>query len=168
MGTCTNCGTEIKEGARICHSCGSPYSPQQQSPQQQASPQQASPQQAGPTGQPAAPLQQPPAGPTTWQTPQSFGPGGAARAVPTDGQAIASLVCGILGIFFVPIILPIVAIVLGKTSMNRIKASEGALQGHQIAMAGFIVGIVGVVLGVIFIGLFVLFMGALFTSGGGF
>lgn len=162
MGTCTNCGTEVKEGARICHSCGSPYAPQQRAPQQPP------PQQPGPTGQPPVPPQQPLAGPSTWQTPQSFGPGGTTSVAPTDGQAIASLVCGILGIFIFPIILPIVAIVLGKSSMKRIEASGGALQGRQLAKAGFIIGIVGVVLGVIFIALFVLFMGALFTSGGGF
>lgn len=157
MATCTNCGTEIKEGARICHSCGSPYSPQQPPPQQ-----------PGLTGQPAAPISQPPAGPTTWQTPQSFGPGGTVSVAPTDGQAIASLVCGILGLVFCPVILSIVAIVLGKSSMTRIQASGGAVQGHQLAKAGFIIGIVGLVLGVV--GLIFLFvvMGAVFTSGGGF
>lgn len=161
MGTCTNCGTEVPEGARICRSCGSPYSPKQQAPQQPP------PQQPGPTGQPAAPIQQPPAGPTTWQTPQSFGPGGTVSVAPTDGQAIASLVCGILGIFFCPVILSIVAIVLGKSSMTRIEASGGALQGHQLAKAGFIVGIVGVVLGVLAVIGFILLFGGL-VAGGGF
>jgi len=160
MGTCTNCGTEVREGARICGSCGSPYSPSQQTPEQQS-------QQPGPTVQPAAPGQPPSAGPATWQTPQSFGPGGTvSTAPPTDGQAIASLVCGIVGFLVFPIILHIVAIVLGKSSMKRIDASAGALQGRQLAKAGFIIGIVGVVIGVLAIGALILFMGALIAGGG--
>jgi hypothetical protein len=64
----------------------------------------------------------------------------------TDGQAIAALVLGILGIVVCPIVLSIIAIVIGRQSMKRIEASGGMLEGHQMAKAGWILGIVGLIL----------------------
>ncbi len=80
---------------------------------------------------------------------------------PTDGQATAALVLGILslvGVFCygVPsLIIGPIAIYLGLHSRNRIRASGGALGGHGLAMAGWICGVVGVVLGALYVSIFV-------------
>lgn len=74
----------------------------------------------------------------------------------TDGQAVAALVCGIIGLVACPVIFSVIAMVLGKQSEKRILASGGTLTGDQMAKAGWILGIVGVVLSVIAIGIFVI------------
>ncbi|WP_206427345.1 DUF4190 domain-containing protein [Clostridium rectalis] len=74
----------------------------------------------------------------------------------TDGMAIASLVCGIVGLvfLFMPIvyglgIIPaILAIVFGNISKGKIRKDPN-LDGYGMAKAGFICGVVGVVLVVI-------------------
>jgi hypothetical protein len=72
---------------------------------------------------------------------------GAGGPPATDGQAIAALVCGILG--FVCIIPAIVAIVLGAMSRGRIERSNGQLKGQGMATAGMILGIVSIVAGIL-------------------
>jgi hypothetical protein len=69
----------------------------------------------------------------------------------THGKATAALVCGIVGLFVCPIILSIVAIVLGTTAQKEIQASGGALTGEGMARAGVILGIIGIVLGVLWV-----------------
>lgn len=57
----------------------------------------------------------------------------------TSGLAIASLICGLLGLvlaFFTGI----PAIITGHMAMSRIKASGGAIGGHGMALAGTILG----------------------------
>ncbi|HVF12432.1 MAG TPA: DUF4190 domain-containing protein [Actinomycetota bacterium] len=83
-------------------------------------------------------------------------------------MAIASRVCGILGVTFFPVVLSIVAIVLGKQARDRIAASDGALDGLQFANAGFILGIVGLVLGVLAIVVVLAVFGAIFSGAVGF
>jgi predicted acyltransferase len=74
---------------------------------------------------------------------------GASGPPKADGSAIASLVCGIVGLFcFIP---AIVAIVLGASSKRRIDQSNGQLTGGGMATAGLVLGIVGVALGVIYV-----------------
>ena len=63
----------------------------------------------------------------------------------TEGLAIASLVCGIVGLIAVPLLPSIIAIVLGRQARTRIEESRGELEGAGLAKAGFILGIVGVV-----------------------
>jgi fatty acid desaturase len=82
----------------------------------------------------------------------------------TEGRAFASLVVsvaaavivlalGTVGIFFGPLFLPIgvgvigmvagpVAYFLGKSALNRIDESKGALAGRSMAVAGWVVAIV--------------------------
>lgn len=62
----------------------------------------------------------------------------------TDGYAVASLVCGLVGFLFcgIPAIL---AIVFGTVSLGRIKQDPG-LDGSGMAVAGRILGIVWVAL----------------------
>lgn len=78
--------------------------------------------------------------------------GTAVVAVPpgkhTEGFAIASLTCGIVGLFAVPIVGSILAIVFASTARKRI-AQDSNLTGADMARAGMIIGWIGVVLGIV-------------------
>lgn len=146
MPYCTHCGAEMADDARICPNCNRPVQAQPPPP-------------VPPVGQPsevppAAPGQAVPSGPQTFP-----GPPVAARR--TDGAAVTSLVLGILGIVFCPLILSIPAIIVGRSSERRIRESGGLLDGEGLAKAGWITGIVGTVLGVIYVAIMVLFLGAI-------
>jgi hypothetical protein len=69
-----------------------------------------------------------------------------AQAAATPGEATASLVLGIVGIFICPIICSILAIVYGIKAKNMIDASGGYMGGRGVAQAGLVLGIVGMVL----------------------
>lgn len=149
MRSCGNCGSEVPDGARICPTCGHPVG-------------------SSSKDQPSI------ASPSPWPAPRAPASAPSEVAQPvypsrrTDGMAIASMVCGILGVIFFPVglsvVLSIVAIVLGKQSRDRIHASDGALNGHQFANAGFILGIVGLVLGVLAIIVVLALFGAFFSG----
>jgi hypothetical protein len=66
----------------------------------------------------------------------------------TSGKATASLVCGIVSFLCCPIILSVLAIVLGNQAKNEIDANP-ALGGRGLAQAGIILGIISLVLGAI-------------------
>jgi len=83
-----------------------------------------------PAPPPPPPLPQPPA--------PSYG-APAPSASKTNGLAVASLVCGIVGCFTVT---AIVAIVLGFIARNQIEQSGGTQQGSGMALAGIILGFV--------------------------
>lgn len=68
----------------------------------------------------------------------------------TEGFAIASLVCGIVGFFGVPIVGSILAIVFASTARKRI-AQDANLGGADMARAGMIIGWIGLILGIIII-----------------
>jgi hypothetical protein len=126
-----------------------------------------------PSGYPPPPAGSAPVAPPTW-SPGAYPayPGGSAAAYAypgsagTDGYAIASLVCSIIGLpaafcYGIPAIaLGLVGFFLGRSSLKRIRASGGFKAGQRIATAGWIVGIIAAVLGVLsaifFIGIFVL------------
>ena len=78
--------------------------------------------------------------------PQQPGYGGGSSS---NGKATGSLICGILGILFCPIILSIPAIILGYQARKEIDASQGRQQNRGLATAGIITGWVGVVYGVL-------------------
>jgi hypothetical protein len=65
----------------------------------------------------------------------SSAPGAPAK---TSGLAIASLVCGILGLFSCGIT-ALVGLVLGIVAMSKIKSSQGRLTGNGLAIAGICV-----------------------------
>ena len=62
----------------------------------------------------------------------------------TDGLAIASLICGIVGIvcFCLGVILGPTAAIMGFISRQRIVSSGGTLGGGGLAIAGLILGVV--------------------------
>ena len=63
----------------------------------------------------------------------------------TPGNAIASLVLGILGLVLCPIICSVLAIVFGQQARGQIERDPN-LTGAGLAQAGYIMGIVGLVL----------------------
>ena len=86
-------------------------------------------------------------------------PGGAR---PTESSAIVSLVLGIAGIFVLPLILSVPAIIVGKSAQRKIAASGDTLGGAELAKAGVVTGWIGVGLAVLGMIIFVIFvLGAL-------
>ena len=76
--------------------------------------------------------------------PPGYGGWGPAPQSRTNGMAIASLVCGIVGCFYgVPAIL---AIVFGFVARGQIKREPQ--QGSGMALAGIILGIAWIVIGI--------------------
>ena len=83
--------------------------------------------------------------PASGYPPPASGYPGAAPAAGTNGLAIASLVCSVVGV--VCGIGSILGIVLGIIAMNQIKRTGQG--GRGLALAGIIVGAVLLALGVI-------------------
>src|SRR5580698_6750715 len=74
-----------------------------------------------------------PSGAAPYGQPIYVTPGGAS----TNGLAVASLVCSIVGFFFITFI---VAIVLGFVARTQIRNSGGRQKGDGLAIAGIIIG----------------------------
>jgi Domain of unknown function (DUF4190) len=68
---------------------------------------------------------------------------------PTNGQAIASLVLGIVGLAVLPLIPSILALVFGYISKGQIDRSGGAQEGRGYAIAGIVLGWVGIAFGIL-------------------
>jgi hypothetical protein len=63
----------------------------------------------------------------------------------TSGAAVASLVCGVLSVSFLPIILPgIAAVVCGHLARSQIRKGGGQVLGEGMATAGLVTGYFGV------------------------
>lgn len=88
----------------------------------------------------------------------SYRPPGAA---PTNGYAIASLVLGVVGIFLVPVVGSILALVFGYMARTEIDRSGGAEGGRGLAIAGIVLGWVGIVVGILLLLLFFLVLASL-------
>ncbi|MEU1351175.1 DUF4190 domain-containing protein [Streptomyces sp. NPDC005775] len=63
----------------------------------------------------------------------------------TNGFAVASLICGIIGLLFFGIILGPVAIVLGVVALRQVSAKGG----NGMAKAGVVLGVIDLVLVVV-------------------
>lgn len=83
-------------------------------------------------------------------------PSAASSGARTNGLAIAGLVCGIVGVFFLSIILGPLAIIFGAVALRQ-RAVKG---GGGMAKAAVILGIVDVILFIVLI--------AVAASSGGF
>jgi hypothetical protein len=79
---------------------------------------------------------------------------------PNSTKAIVSLVSGIIGIFLIPFIGSIVAVVSGHMAKREIRDSAGTLGGDGLATAGLILGYAGLVLWICIICLVVAFFGS--------
>ena len=95
------------------------------------------------------PQPQQPTGPGGWhQTPD----GRWVQTGPTSsGKATASLVLGILGLVFCPLICSVLALVFGYQARNEIDGSGGQISGRGNAKAGIVLGWVGVVICALFV-----------------
>ena len=82
-------------------------------------------------------------------------------AKPTSTTAIVSLVSGILGWTFVPVLGSVLAIICGHMARGEIKRSNGTLEGDGLAIAGLVLGWINVVLCVLAVAAVVLFFGGL-------
>ena len=107
--------------------------------------------------QPGPEQQQPP--------PQSTAPGGWTQTADgrwvqtgggSSGKATASLVLGILGLIFCPLICSVLALVFGYQARNEIDGSGGRITGRGSATAGIVLGWVGVAICVLFLILIVI------------
>lgn len=94
------------------------------------------------------------------QPPQATAPGGWTQTPdgrwvqsgPTSsGKATASLVLGILGLVFCPLICSVLALVFGYQARNEIAGSSGRISGRGSATAGIVLGWVGVAICVLFL-----------------
>ena len=122
--TCRHCGATIAAGAKFCPACGAVQPPD--------------PVAGGMPGYVPAPQSLPTAA-------QSGAPS-APRS--TNGLAIASMVLGIVWVWWIGSIL---ALIFGYVAKGQINASGGAQGGKGMAIAGIVLGWVGV--GVLCIGI---------------
>lgn len=78
-------------------------------------------------------------------------PGNAAhsQAGGTEPLAITSLVLGILGMSFLPVLGSLLAVVFGHMALRDIRVSRGALTGRGLALAGLILGYAVVIAAII-------------------
>jgi hypothetical protein len=75
--------------------------------------------------------------------------GGSAYAPPNSSMSIISLIAGVLGLTFFPIIGSVVALIVGYMAKREIQESAGDLGGDGMATAGIILGWIGVALGIL-------------------
>lgn len=81
---------------------------------------------------------------------QNYGSGYQVTGyAPTNGLAIASLVCGLVQFLGFWIVTGIPAIIMGHIARKQIKLS--GQQGDGMALAGLILGYIGLVLGIVFV-----------------
>lgn len=84
---------------------------------------------------------------TSYQTPGVMPPQAAAK---TSGMAIASLICGCVGVLgfacFFPFIAGLVGIVLGHLSLSQIRRSQGLVGGKGLAIGGLVTGYLSLVM----------------------
>ena len=126
-------------------------------------------------GQPAygqLPQGQVPQAQAPYAQPTAYGYAGSSYAPvrPTNGTAVAALVCGIVGVlvspfvfvFFIPIAVPVAAVILGHIARSQLRRSPHT-SGAGMALTGLILGYIPIALSVL--GLLLLIIGfALFGS----
>lgn len=118
--TCPQCAEEVNEAARICRFCRYNF-------------------ETGLTGEVAV-ATAPQAPPSPAYQP-GYPPPPPVQASKTNGLAIASLVLGILWLYWIGSIL---AVIFGHVALGQIGRSGGLQTGRGMAIAGLVLGWVGV------------------------
>ena len=85
--------------------------------------------------------------PGTWPPPQQ--PQWGAPPPPSSGKATAALICGIAGFLVCPLVLSIVALVLGYQARTEIDQSQGRIGGRGMAVAAIWLGWIGIAVGIL-------------------
>ena len=83
----------------------------------------------------------------------------------TSSLAIVSLVFGLLGWSFLPMLGSLVAIITGNLARGEISREPARLQGDGLAIAGLVLGYAAIAMAVLAIMIFVLFFGGLVWLG---
>ncbi len=125
MAFCTNCGSQLPEGANNCTNCGAP---------------------TGATASAAAPA----AEPVTATAPEAAP--AAVNAAPSEagkGMAIASLVCGLVALFCTGGILSVLALIFGIIAKKQGSKSGMATAGIVLGAIGIALIVIGVIIGII-------------------
>ena len=86
----------------------------------------------------------------------------AITTVPNSSMAIVSLVAGILGLTFFPLIGSLVAIITGIMGRREVQESQGTLAGEGMATAGLVMGVIGISLGALCLCVFGVTFGSVF------
>jgi hypothetical protein len=84
---------------------------------------------------------------------------------PTSGLAIASLICGVIGLLSCMLIPGIPAVICGHMAMKRTDPVTGNQNGRGMAIAGLVTGYVGILIGIVFIGFYALMIIGAVSSG---
>lgn len=126
--SCTRCGGPITPSTKFCPACGKAVAPEPASgmPAPPAEPA------AGMVGFLPVPRELPGAAPV--------GPD-ASIPKPTNGLAVASMVLGIVWIYWIGSIL---ALIFGYVAKGQIDRSQGRQGGRGMAIAGIVLGWVGI------------------------
>jgi hypothetical protein len=136
---CEQCGGQLTEDARFCARCGAPVREVAPATPPPSTPLASTPP-PGTIAPPPTVAPPPPPPPSAgWATPS--GASGYASPTKTNGLAIASMVLGILWLYWIGSIL---ALVFGYVAKSQIKRSNGAQTGRGMAIAGIVLGWVGV------------------------
>ena len=117
---CTNCGTRLNEGEAFCHNCGTAVN--QNNAQNQVNNQ---------------PVQ------NNYNQQPNYNNGAQAGVQKTNGLAVASLVCSLVGLLVFPLILGILGVCFSVTGKKRIEAFNE--KGKGFTTAGLIIGIIDII-----------------------
>ena len=110
---CNQCGAVVPAAARFCASCGAPV----------------------------AAAQMPPMPPPAPQYPYAAADAAPSTGPRTNGLAIASMVLGIVWVYWIGSIL---AVIFGHIALSQIRRTGGVQQGRGMAIAGVVLGWIGV------------------------
>ena len=117
---CAKCGAQVAESSSFCGKCGAPVSQ--------------------PTAPPQPAVVSPPSSATAPQTP--------TPSTQTSGFAVASLVCGIVGLLINFLSIP--AIVLGAIGIAQ-TGKNSKYKGRGMAVAGLVLGIFTIIFWIVII-----------------
>ncbi|NNJ85777.1 MAG: DUF4339 domain-containing protein [Akkermansiaceae bacterium] len=97
-------------------------------------------------------------GTSPYSSPQTYaGQAPYSGSIPTDGMAIASMICGIIGVLscYFGALLGIPAVICGHMSLKKINNSPTPIQGKGMAIAGLVTGYIGILMSLCVIVIFV-------------